>query len=184
MPSLQDIADQINGKLDAITTNTGNTAANTATTNGHLSALRTEVATGIANLAQGLFAILEQQRTTNHLLEHNRKQNDTIICELQHANELLCGITRKLGKQLHLSQQTLTATLRLEGIEERAHAAEAGDYDRDLELKAKIEKCCPPRDPPEEACPPNCGVPGFDPRRPEGQKWEPIEGPRQPDPIG
>src|SRR5215510_14763019 len=142
MPSIQDVADQINARLDAISTNTANTAQNTldirnslAQTNVLLGNMDNTLAGGVANLSQGLFALLQVQPAALALLSHNRLQNDTMICQLAAADKLLCDIMRKLGKQLHLSEEELRAVLRIEGITERVHCCEAGDYDRRLEIK-------------------------------------------------
>jgi hypothetical protein len=198
MPSIQDIADQINAKLDSISANTGITASNTANilivtqdirsgvqqVNGQLSTITNVLGVGFANLSQGLFAIAELQRVTNALLEHNRHQNDTIICELTHANEQLCGISRKFTYQLELGKATLASVKRIEGIAERTHAAAAADYDRLQALQRNIEECCPPDRPPPEPCPEPCPRPDYNPHRPAGQDWQPLPNPQRPDPVG
>lgn len=196
MPSIQDVADQINARLDQIVTNTANTAQNTADNlavsqdirtelvqaNGRLAQINSTLAAGFANLSQGLFALLEVQRSALELLDHNRKQNDTIICELVNTNELLCNIMRKLAHQLRLSEASLASVQRIEGIVARVHSAEAADYDRDRELARKIEQCCPPKPIPEEKCPETCKTPPFRGREPAGQDWRPL--PTQPRPEG
>ncbi|WP_416395561.1 hypothetical protein [Allohahella sp. A8] len=198
MPSIQDVADQINARLDQINTHTENTAQNTADTHDVAKDIRSELQQvnnrltqidqtldhGFANLSQGIFALIQLQIVSIHLLDHHRKQNDTIICELVNNNQLLCDIKRKLAHQLRLDQQTLTSTLKIEGIMTRVHCCEAGDYDRELELKQRLEKCCPPERQPEEKCPEPCGRPGFDPRQPEGLDWRPLPSPVDPKPEG
>ena len=199
MPSIQDVADQINAKLDQITTNTDETADNTANTvavandiknqliqaNARLTAIDGNLSSGFANLSQGLFAISELHKVEIGLLDHHRKQHDTIICLLENSNELLCGITRKFTEQLRLSSESLRSTQRIEGMLERVHAAQASDYDRLQALNGKIERCCPPDAPPIERCPEACDKPDFRPRKPEGQDWQPLPSPRpNPDPIG
>jgi hypothetical protein len=198
MPSIQDVADQINARLDQITTHTSNTAQNTADTvavaqdirnqltqaNTRLSQIDATLANGFANLSQGLFAIRQVELATLHVLDHMRRQNDTIICELVNANTLLCNIVHKFGKQLQLSEATLTSVKRIEGISERAHCCEAGDYDRQLELVHKLQECCPPKPTPEEPCPETCKPAIF--REPPSTKtdWTPLPSPQRPDPIG
>jgi hypothetical protein len=167
MPSLQDIADQANAKLDTLINNTAATAQNTAATDQHVQA-------GFANLSQGVFLVTELQKVANALLDQNRKQNDTIICLIENSNELLCGMTRKLTRQLALSEATLKLIDRLEGVTARAHPAEAGDYDRDAAMQAKIEVCCPPPQQPLEACPEECPKPPFRPVDPKGGGWHPL----------
>jgi hypothetical protein len=200
MPSIQDVADQINAKLDLINQNTTNTAQNTANTvavaqdiknemvqaNNRLNAIDNDLLTGFANLSQGLFAISELQKVSIALLDANRQQNDTIICLIENSNELLCGITRKLTRQLDLSAATLTSVNRIEGIAERSHAGEAADYDRHTALQAEIEACCPPDEERPEPCPEACEKPSFRPPSPKGRDWKPLPTPKDSgrDPVG
>jgi hypothetical protein len=173
MPSIQDVADQINAKLDEINQHTADTVSRLDTLDADLDA-------GLGSLAEGLLAIWELQKVTNAVLEHQSDQNDTITCLLTNANELLCGMTRKLTRQLELSERQLTSLRRVEAIEERVHAEAAGDYDRQAELEAKLLACCPPEEPPVEPCPEPCPVPKESPYKPKGQGWKP----RKPEPIG
>lgn len=178
MPSLQDIADQANAKLDTIINNTSATAQNTAATAQYTAAIDQHLQVGFANLSQGLFLVTELQKVANALLDQNRKQNDTIICLLENSNELLCGMTRKMTRQLAVSEATLKLVDRLEGVTARAHPAEAGDYDRDAAMQAKIEVCCPPPKPPLEPCPEACPKLPFQGVDPKGGGWQPLPTPR------
>lgn len=188
MPSIQDVADQINVKLDQINNNTAATVAvgngirsDLGQVNTKLNTLDGHVQTGVSVLSNGLFAIWELQKVTNSILEYHSKQNDTIICLLENSNDLLCGITRKLTRQLDLSEQLVKSLKRVEGIAERTQPAAAADFDRLAELKAEIRECCPPPEPKPEPCPEACPVSKPTEYQPKGQDWAP---PRQPDPIG
>ncbi|MEE8585481.1 MAG: hypothetical protein V3T83_11580, partial [Acidobacteriota bacterium] len=82
MPSIQDVADQLNARLDLISTNTANTAQNTADNlavsqdirnelvqaNSRLSQIDNTLAIGFANLSQGLFALIQVQLAALNLL--------------------------------------------------------------------------------------------------------------------
>lgn len=191
MPNLQDVADQINARLDQIATHTSNTADNTADirtqlvqANTRLAHIDDTLAAGFANLSQGLFALLQVQIIAAGLLDHHRRQNDTIICELVNNNELLCNIMRKLGRQLRISEAALAALERIEGVTERVHGTQAADYDRHRDLARQIEACCPPDPPPEERCPEDCPPPVYRDRQPSGQDWRPLPTPQQRPPIG
>lgn len=198
MPSLQDVADQINARLDQVSTHTANTAQNTADllvvsqnirneldeANGRLGQIDNTLLAGFANVSQGLFALIQVQLAALDLLDHHRKQNDTIICELTHSNQLLCNLMRKTGQLVSLDEASLVAVQRIEGIEARAHADEAGDFDRDLEMRRRIERCCPPPTPPLEPCPESCKVPTYKERQPPGRDWKPLPEPREPNPVG
>jgi hypothetical protein len=180
-----DVADQINAKLDTISTNTANTAANTAATknavdqtNARLTALDGHLQAGLANVSQGLFFLSELTKVEIALADQNRKQNDTIICLLENSNELLCDITRKLTRQLELTEGVLKAVERVAAIEERVHASEAADYDRLTKLRHQIETCCPPPERPLEPCPEPCPKSDYVPPAPKGGDWKPLETPR------
>ena len=188
MPSIQDVADQINAKLDQINQNTADTVAVGNGIRGDLVEVNTKLDTldghlqaGVAQISSGLFAISELQKVTNSILDHHTKQNDTVICLLDNTNELLCGMTRKLTRQLDLSERQLVSLQRIEGIAERVHPGAAGDFDRAAELEAKILECCPPEEPPLEPCPEPCPVAKPRPYRPKGQDWKPSD---RPAPIG
>jgi len=184
MTTIQDVADQINAKLDQINQNTAAevTTSNAikgeiAVTNTYLANIENTLGIDLANISQGIYVVTELQKVEIAYLDYMRRQNDTIICLLENNNDLLCGITRKFTKLLDLTSQQLTLVRKLEGIEERAHAAEAADYDRLLALKSEIEECCPPEQPPPEPCPPACDKPGF--RVPDPKvDWKPLDTPR------
>jgi hypothetical protein len=171
MPSIQDIANQINAKLDQIN---NNTAATVAVGNG----IRNDLQEGFASLSTGLFAIWELQKVANSLLDHQTRQNDTIICLLKNSNELLCGITRKLTRQLDMSEGLLTSVRRLEGIAERSEAEAAGDFDRMAEMQKSLLQCCPPEPVEAEPCPEDCPAPTSVRLDPKGQDWKPLPPPR------
>ena len=190
MPSIQDVADQINARLDQITTHTANTAQNTADTvtqltlvNTRLTQIDNTLMVGFSNVSQGLSAILQVQLAALHVLDHMRRQNDTIICELVNANALLCNIMRKLGRQLRLSEATLESVKRIEGISERVHCCEAGDHDRHRQLIDKMQECCPPEPTPEEPCPEVCRAPVYREQPLPNPDWRPLPAPQDHDPI-
>ena len=192
MPSIQDVADQINAKLDAISTNTGNTATNSANalviaqsikdeiaeTNSRLGVVQSTLQAGFSNLSQGIFLLTELQKVGIFLLDHHRRQNDTLICLGENTNDLLCGITRKLTTQIDLSEATRKLLDRIEGVAVRVHADEAGDYDRQAAIQAEMARCCPPDEPTLEPCPETCPRPKFKPAEPRGGEWKPLPGPK------
>jgi len=182
MPSIQDVADQINAKLDSIVSSTAQNATISAeirdevqTLNSRVSTLDAHLQAGVATLAGGLFAILEVGRAQLDEARHHTAQNDTIICLLENANELLCGITRKLTTEIELTRTIKDSTKRLEGIAERVEPGAAGDYDRALAALKRLEECCPPPRKEPERCPERCEVPKPSPYHPKGQDWRPPE---------
>lgn len=188
MPSIQDVANQINAKLDGINQNTQDTVGvgnqirgDLATITTRLDALDAHVQQGLADVSAGLFAIWELHKATNAVLEHHTRQHDTLICLLENTNELLCGMTRKLTRQLEHSERALASLERVEGIAERVHAEAAGDVDRAAQIEARLLECCPPERPEPERCPEPCPVPEHRPYDPQGQDWRPR---RRQEPVG
>jgi hypothetical protein len=181
VPSIQDVADQINAKLDEINVNTASTVNELQSLNNRVAALDVHLQAGFANLAAGLFAIWEVEKASLVQLQHHSDQNDTVICLLEHTNELLCGITRKLTTEIGIGRTLVESVDRIEGIAERVEPAAAGDFDRLLQVKDKLAECCPTPDVEQETCPEPCPVREFDPYKPKGQGWNPQT---SPDPIG
>jgi hypothetical protein len=175
MPSIQDVADQINARLDLVATNTKQTAQNTANILAVSKDMHDTLDAGFANLSQGLSALMKVQLAALDLLDHNRKQNETIICELVNSNQLLCNVMRKLGHQLQVSEASLKSTKRIEGIFERIHCCEAVDYDRNSDLIREIRECCPPEAMPEEQCPEVCETPTYRGRKRSEVDWKPLQ---------
>lgn len=187
MPSIQDVADQVNAKLDQINQHTSDTVTignqirgELVTANSKLDSLDTHLQAGVQNLANGLLAIWELQKVANAILGHQSDQNDTIICLLENTNEILCGMTRKMTRQLELESRLVTSLSRVEGIMERTDPAAAGDYDRLAAVQRELAACCPPPETELERCPENCPHPEMHPYKPDGQDWKPSRAGKAP----
>jgi len=167
MPSLQDVANQIKDDLDQIKASTALTAGRVETLTQHLDA-------DAANLAQGLFAILEQEKQTNVLLEDNVAQNESIICWLKIQADLQCRMLHRLDTLIEIETTTRDATVKLEKILELVHARETLEVQRLDAQQAEIEKCCPPKRPEPEACFEACREPKLQSYQPKGQDWQPL----------
>ena len=197
MPSIQDVADQINAKLDSISVKTAETAVNTNNTtnevkavgskidvsNALLGQINFDIKDGFSNIGQGVSQLINLSKASLAVQIHQTRQNDTIICLLENSNEMLCGITRKLTRQLELSEASLASLLRIEGIEERVHSDAAADYDRHLAIEERMEECCPHPEEPVEPCPEACSKPKFEPPRVDDKGWKPLPQPKQPKPV-
>lgn len=173
MPSIQDIADQIDASLNQLNANTAGIKTDTTEIRTELSQVDDHLQSGISTLAGGLFAILEQERRANSIALHQVAQNDTIICWLGNIAELLCGMTRKLTREIELQDRLATSLDRVEGIVELVSAREAMEYDKEQRLREEIEACCPPEQQPPEPCPEPCRSPRPDLHDPRGQDWQP-----------
>lgn len=186
MPSIQDVVDQVNAKLDQVVLNTAQSVAvggeirdQVVQLGDRVAVLDAHVQAGLTDLAGGIFAVLEVERAQLGELRHHTAQNGTVICLLANTTDLLCGITRKMTAQLGVGRDIAASADRLAGIVERVWPAAAGDLDRLAELREQVERCCPPPEPEPEPCPEPCRVAEHRPYRPAGQDWKPAE-PREP----
>ncbi len=189
MPTIQDIANQVNNTLTQINQNTQDTAntlalvkGDTADLNAKMAAMDTNLSTrldqlhalnqaGFLFLGQGLFALLEEAKKGNSLLEANVQQNQAIICELKNSNDLLCRILHRQNTQVDLQEEIEDHQEKVRGILELVHPGESGEVDRLAQLTAKIEKCCPPKPPEPERCPPTCDVREIKIYQPDDRGW-------------
>jgi hypothetical protein len=81
---------------------------------------------------------------TNLALSQNAKQNDTIICILEHISKNTCELLNQSVVQTRLQTEMQTDVDALEAMYETAHAEAALERERLGALKQQIEKCCPP----------------------------------------
>jgi hypothetical protein len=184
MPSLQDIANQINNTLTQINTNTGNCATTEALIKGDTADIRNEINTligvttvGFASLSEGLAKVIDEQKETNVLLDYERQQNDTIICWLTTIANLLCRADRDLEKLIEVETDVRSNVRVIRQIEELVHGEEGMEVLRRDELAAKLAKCCPdkPVDPPP--CFQPCEEPPFRPYKPQVPDYKPLPQP-------
>jgi predicted KAP-like P-loop ATPase len=186
MPTIEDVANQINATLGQINQNTANTAATATDIKSDTAAIRTELSDvdthlqgGFNLLAQGLFSILEAQKLGNSIALHQVAQNNSVLCWLDNIADLLCDIKRRATRQVELQEKMSTSLERLEGIFELVHPREVVERDRVLRVKEEIAACCPPEPRPEEPCPEPCPTPEPDFYKPRGQDWHPPAEERQ-----
>lgn len=180
MPTLADIANQVNNTLSQINTNTQDTATTAGQIKGdtadiklRLDALTVTVQAGTLLLANGLFAILESSKQANALLAANVQQNQGILCWLEIHADLLCRILRRENTQIELATELRAAAVKQELILELVHSRETLEVDRNTELQRKIERCCPPKQLEPEACFQACPEPELPSYEPKGQDWQP-----------
>ena len=187
MPTLTEIANQVNNKLSQIDTNTQSTAStaglikgDTADIKNSLTTLNTNVQTGFANLGSGIAVVIDQQKVTNNLLDFNRQQNDTIICWLVNIADLLCRILHRLNTQVVLQTSMDDSLRQIKETLELVHGTETIEVFKRRELKRQIEKCCPPEEPKPEPCYEPCRIPDFRPFDPRNPDFKPLDPPREP----
>lgn len=186
MPTLTDIANEVNNKLSQINTNTQSTAStaglikgDTADIKNSLTTLNTNMQTGFANLGSGIAVVIDQEKVTNNLLDYNRQQNDTIICWLVNIADLLCRILHRLNTQVILQTSMDDSLRQIKETLELVHGTETVEVFKQRELRKQIEKCCPPEPPRPEPCYEPCKLPDFRPFDPKDRDYKPLDPPRE-----
>lgn len=171
MPSLADVANDLKGLL-------GDIKNNTSQTNNEINTLIGVNQAGFVNLSAGLAVLIDRVQETNHLLDENRLQNDTIICWLTNIADVACEQLRVQRTQAAL-QESIAAHLR--GLESIAHLVHAREYVEVLAneaTNARIDKCCPPPTPEPRPCFEACPAPKHRPFKHSDATFEPLPDPR------
>jgi hypothetical protein len=187
MPSLSDVANQINATLTQININTQNSAqtelaikGDTADIKARLDAIKNSIDNNTSVLANGLFAILEQLRLSNVLLQDNVNQNQTLICLAETTDDLLCRILHEVQKDSVIQTTIRDAVTDMDEVLDLVHASQALEVERQRRLQAEIDACCPPVVPPPEKCFDPCAEPNVQNYTPRGQDWTPPAQPQPP----
>jgi len=183
MPTLAEIANQINNTLSEIDTNTQDTATtaglikgDTADIKARLDTIEGTLVSGFGAVELGLFGCLEALKAADSLLKINAEQNETIICWLSTIGDLLCRQLRVMERELVVETAAKDAIVKTEQIIERVHPGETLDVDRDDAVAAKMAACCPEPTPDPGPCYKPCEERRSTPYTPKGQDWTP---PRQ-----
>jgi hypothetical protein len=177
MPSLADVANDINALLGDIEKNTEKTNTEIATLNGEVNALIAAEAIGFANLSSGVAVVIDRVEEANHLLDENRRQNDTIICWLTNIANVACEQLRVQLTQVSLQQSMEAHLRRLEAIERLVHAREYVEVLENEATNARIDKCCPAPEPDPKPCFEPCTSPRFKPFRHSDVSFTPLPQP-------
>ena len=178
MPSLGDIANDIQTRLDDIKSNTLGILNNTGTIINQINQVHATEQLGFANVAQGLAILIQLQLQANDLLSWNDKQNQTIICWLANSAHVLCDIKRDTTHQVRLQTKLVSLVEHLDQILTLVHAREAVEVQSQNELKERIGKCCPTKDPEPQPCFAECASPILPDYEPVKVDWTPIRFPR------
>jgi hypothetical protein len=161
MASIDDCFNQLtdaNGHLVAIdgdlqTVNTSMQAVNTSVqaVDADVNGITTAIQTGFSQLGslvnytdQLVLYEIEQNKYTDQLLVYQIEQNDTIICYLAKIALQTCALLNEAARQTAAQEAMRTDLANLTQLYELANPAAAVEQDRLEELKAQIEKCCPP----------------------------------------
>jgi len=143
MPSADDLFNQLvaaNNRLEAIKGELLDVKAAT-------DAVKTAVNQVNSTLTTGFTQLVALGQYTNLALSQNAKQNDTIICILEHISKNTCELLNQSVIQTRLQTEMEKDIDTLEAIYETANPAAALERERLEALKRQIERCCPPPKP-------------------------------------
>lgn len=189
MASGQDFYDRLK-EVDAKLDNLQNILNSLATVNANLVAVEGKLDTVNANLATvegkldtinatmqwGLAQLITIGNYTNLALFQNDKQNDTMICILEHISKDACALLNEAHTQTGLQTIIKDKAVAMADLYAAVHPAEALARERLEALRKQCEECCPPAVPPPvcvyEPCPAPGridGPPKIDPRQPTPQ---------------
>ena len=161
MASINDVNNSINkvnttlwkliSAVNTVNTSVQNeiTATNNVTTS--VNTLDGDVKSGFAATDALLKAIAEIELGAVDLLYHLTQQADTMICALENISKNTCGILTQVTIQTGLQKRLVEDANAIRAIEESAHPEATLELHRLAELRAEIEKCCPPPTP-KPAC--------------------------------
>jgi hypothetical protein len=182
MPSITDVFNELvaaNARLDQIHTDLGNEIAATNTVKTGVDQVDATLQAGFTNVAQGMQVLANLQHETNQVLLQLTKQDEAIICILEHISQNTCELVSQSALQTRLQTRIRDDADAVRDIVETTNPAGALERARRLALQGEIERCCPPEPAPAactyEPCPhpepigdkqPDSKVPPFKPPKP------------------
>lgn len=163
MASAQDFLDAINGannRLDGVNNRLDEVK-------GKLDLINQSVQNLNQTLNWGFGALITIGNYTNEALSQNAKQNDTIICILEHISKNTCELLNESHTQTGLQTTIKNNTTTLAELYAATHAEAALIRQRDEALRKQIEECCPPKVPEPPCGYQPCPAPGRLPQPPK-----------------
>jgi hypothetical protein len=143
MPSADDLFNQLvaaNDRLEAVKANLLDVKAATDAVKGAVDQVNGTLTSGFGQLVVlGEYA--------NEALSQNAKQNDTIICILEHIAKNTCELLNQSVIQTRLQTEVDKNMAALADMYKTVHAEAALERERLEALKRQIEECCPPPQP-------------------------------------
>ena len=95
------------------------------------------------------------------------KQNEAILCNLNHISKNTCGALNEATEQTRLQRHIALSAERMKEILSSAHSAEALNLERLEHLRRDLEECCPKEPPPPACTDKPCLDPGPGPQPPD-----------------
>jgi hypothetical protein len=160
MASINDVFNElqtVNNNLTLL--HTDNVAETNAVNqvNTSIGTLTAAVNTGFSQTVNALTVLAQIEEAMARLLFHLTQQTDTMICALEHVSQNTCGILTQTTIQTRLQTEMAGDLQDLKEVTEIAYPAAAVEHAKLAQLKAEIERCCPPEVPPPactyEPCP-------------------------------
>lgn len=148
MPNIQDVYNQLvacNANLNQIHTDEVAEINTTTQVKGSVDNLDNDVKAGFAATVQALNTIAAIDIETVKLLFHLTQQTDTMICALEHISQNTCAILSQVTIQTQLQTRIRDDADALRDIAEAAHPETTLAREKYAELRAQIERCCPPQ---------------------------------------
>jgi hypothetical protein len=183
VPSVQDIANQVNNTLNQIQTNTSSSAATDVLINEGIATLIAQEQADFSNLSAGLAKIIDEQNQTNALLNYQRQQNDTMICWLAKIADLLCTVVRRLDAGVEIDASIRADVRQMTATGELVHGSQTVEVLRRFELDKRVSECCCKPAPEPKPCFEPCTEPPYVPYQPQTGAYQPLP-PVQPNPVG
>lgn len=118
---------------------------------------------GVQELDAGIDQLVSLQGFANSALTHQIRQNDTIICLLRQIADHTCRLLNEATTQTALQSSIAVDADTLAALSTLTHPEAALVRQREQELQARIDECCPPEETPPACRPVECPDPGrFD----------------------
>jgi hypothetical protein len=140
-------ADDLYNQLLAANTKLGQINTTLVDVKGATDAVKSAVNQVNTTLTNGFGQLIAIGDYTNKALFQNSKQNDTIICILEHISKNTCELLNQSVIQTGLQTEMEKDIDALEDMYETVHADAALERERLQKLKKQVEECCPPERP-------------------------------------
>lgn len=128
-------------------------------TNTNLQEVNTAVTNGFQAVGQQLGQLVPQAVYATTALFHLSQQADTMICNLEKIAAQTCALLNEAHSQTTLQESVAADTGQLAALFRAANAQAALELDRLADLRAQVEKCCPPEQPRPACTYEPCGAP-------------------------
>lgn len=181
MASINDVFNQlvaVNGTLTQIRDNVSDGTNATLDVKNAVNVLNNDVKAGFNATVNALNTVALIEVENAKLLFHLTQQSDTIICILENIAQNTCSLVTQSTIQTRLQQKMAEDLDMIRDIAMSAHPEGALAIAKLAELRAQVERCCPPEQPQPACTYRPCPAP------PRAEKPR-LPRPREPnDPIG